>query len=70
MSHSAHKRLQRNQGLQSTARALGSPPRSCIPWRPSPALRGDSRPEKTIRLEGELASVRREMAGYLKELGI
>jgi hypothetical protein len=51
------------------------PPRPCNPcrrpWGPSLALPGDIRPQKTIRLEeGELAGVRKQMAGYLKELGL
>jgi hypothetical protein len=41
-----------------------------IPWSPwgvSLAILGDNRPEKP---QGELAGARKQMAGYLKELGV
>jgi len=50
-----------------------SPHRPCIPWSPcrlSLAFMNTSKPERTTRLEGELAGVRKQMAGYLKELGV
>jgi hypothetical protein len=52
-----------------------SPPRPCITcwslWDLSLALSRDTRAQKTIRLEeGELAGVRQQIAGYLKELGV
>jgi hypothetical protein len=40
------------------------------PWGLSLALLGDTRPEKTIRLEGELVGVRKQLAAYLKELAV
>jgi hypothetical protein len=44
-----------------------------IPWSPwslSRALLGVNRPGRIIRPEGELAGVRKQMAGYLKEPGV
>ena len=59
--------------MKSPPRTSASPPSPFIPWGPwglSLVLLGNTRHEQTIRLEGELAGVRLQVAGCLKELAV